>query len=435
MKIAIVGTGVSGNLVARLLDTQHEVHVFEANGYIGGHSNTVDFEVFGRSWKADTGFMVFNDHTYPHFIELLQRLGVASQDSDMSFSVSCRRTGMEYQGSSFNGLFAQRSNLIKPRFYRMLADVLRFNRVSVHALAAGELECGISVGDFLNEHRMGKAFRSHYLVPMVAAIWSADPDSVFGFPAKFLIGFMRNHGLLQLRDRPQWKTIVGGSRTYVDRLVAPFRDRIRLNCPVESVTRHPDHVTLKPSGGEEERFDQVVFASHADQTLEMLADPTPVETETLGAFPYRTNEAVLHTDVSLLPKRQRAWASWNYHLSERDDHPATLTYDLSRLQRLGTPEPVLLTLNHTDAINPKSVIHTLQYAHPAYSGASIDAQQRFDAINGTCRTYFCGAYWGYGFHEDGVNSALAVANYFDQTLESCTAVFTKDELHTADTHR
>ena len=261
---------------------------------------------------------------------------------------------------------------------------------------------------------------------MTAAIWSAEPHSVLDFPARFLVGFMRNHGLLQLRGRPQWKTITGGSRKYVDRLVAPFRARIRLNCAVRSVTRCPTHVEVTTAGGDCEQFDQVVFASHADQTLGMLADATPLERSTLSAFPYQTNEAVLHTDVSLLPRRKRAWASWNYHLSEDPGAPATVTYDLTRLQRLSAPAPILLTLNRSPAIDPRLIIRRLDFEHPAFSVASIAAQQRFDALNGQRRTYFCGAYWGYGFHEDGVNSALAVARYFDKTLESCTAVSTKE---------
>jgi predicted NAD/FAD-binding protein len=431
MRIAIVGTGISGNLIAHLLHDRHDICVFEANAYVGGHSNTVEFEAFGSAWQADTGFMVFNDRTYPHFIDLLERLGVEVQDSDMSFSVHCNRTGLEYQGSSLNGLFAQRRNMLSPRFYRMLIDIVRFNRTSCEALDSGRLDSPLKVGTFLDEHRLGEAFRTHYLVPMVAAIWSADPRKVLEFPAKFLIGFMRNHGLLQLRDRPQWKTIVGGSRRYVERLVAPFRDRIRLSCPVASVTRSEDTVRLRTAHGDEERFDQIVFACHADQTLRILKDATTEERETLQAFPYQANDAVLHTDTSLLPRRRRAWASWNYSLPEQAGEPATVTYDLSRLQRLQTPAPVLLTLNQTEAINPKLIIDRIRYDHPAYSLASVAGQRRFDSINGTRRTYFCGAYWGYGFHEDGVNSALAVANYFDLTLESCTAVSTRDELHTA----
>lgn len=435
MRIAIIGTGISGNTIARLLDTDHDIEVYEANDYVGGHSHTVDFEAFGSNWQVDTGFMVFNERTYPHFTELLERLGVPTQSSDMSFSVSCGQTGLEYQGSTLNGLFAQRANLFRPRFYRMLADIVRFNRVSCEALEAGQLDEGVNVGTFLDEHRLGGQFRSHYLLPMTAAIWSAEPSSILDFPARFLIGFMRNHGLLQLRDRPQWLTIAGGSRSYVERLVAPFRQRIHLRSPVRSVTRLDTHVELSTAQGDTQRFDQVVFACHADQTLRMLADATPEERSVLRAFPYRQNEAVLHTDISLLPRRRRAWASWNYYLDPNSPAPATVTYDLSRLQGLPTPTPVLLTLNRAGAIDPRQIIRRIQFEHPAYTAGSTAAQRQFERINGQRRSYFCGAYWGYGFHEDGVNSALAVAHFFDKTLESCTAASTKDESRTVGTNR
>lgn len=435
MRIAVIGTGISGNLVARLLNSKHDVHVYEASSHIGGHALTVDFEAFGSCWQADMGFMVFNDRTYPNFINMLDQLGVSAQPSDMSFSVSCRRTGVEYQGSSLNGLFAQRRNLVSPQFHRMLADIVRFNRASWRWIAAGDLESEVTVGEFLDRQRLGRAFRSYYLMPMVAAIWSADPATVIDFPARFLLGFMRNHGLLQLRNRPQWKTIAGRSRSYVDRLVAPFRDRIRLNCPVRSVARQADHVLVRTNAGETRRFDEVVFAAHSDQVLAMLDDPTPDERRLLGAFPYQANEAVLHTDLSILPRRRRAWASWNYHLPEQLSDTATLTYDLSRLQRLGTPAPVLLTLNRTDQIDPRKVIRVFHFDHPAYSCASVAAQQQFQVINGRNRTHFCGAYWGYGFHEDGVNSALAVARNFNLTIESCTAASTRDEFPTVGSSR
>ena len=426
MRIAVIGAGISGNLVARLLATEHEVHVWEANDYLGGHAQSVRFEAFGGSWQADTGFMVFNDRTYPNFIRLLEQLGIQGQASDMSFSVSCSRTGLEYQGSSLNGLFAQRSNLWQPRFYRMLADIVRFNQAACRAMESGDLEDGTCVGAFLDRQGLGTAFREHYLVPMVAAIWSAQPASILEFPAQFLLGFLRNHGLLQMRDRPQWKTVSGGSRAYVEQLMAPLGDRIRLGCGARSVTRYDDHVQVTTTAGETQRFDQVVLAVHADQAVGLLSDATVAEREVLTAFPYQRNEAVLHTDISLLPQRRRAWASWNYHLSRQAGEPATLTYDLSRLQRLGTPRPVLLTLNRTEMVDPRAIIRRFEYHHPAYSRASIAAQRRGDEINGVRRTFFCGAYWGYGFHEDGVNSALTVARYFGKNLESCTAASTKD---------
>ncbi len=431
MKIAVIGTGISGNLVARLLADDHDVAVYEAGAHIGGHAQTVEFEAFGGTWHADTGFMVFNDRTYPNFLRLLEMLGVPSQPSDMSFSVRCGRTGLEYQGSSLNGLFAQRSNFISPRFWFMLRDIVRFNEVASKAIENGDLEGAITVGDFLDRHRLGNDFRDRYLVPMVAAIWSARPLTVREFPAKFLLGFMRNHGLLQIRDRPEWKTVPGGSRVYVQRLVAPLLDRIRLNCAVQSVTRQADHVKIRTEDGDEKRFDRVVLAVHADQALRLLTDATSTEREVLGAFPYQTNEAVLHTDVGVLPRRRRAWASWNYYVSDESGEPATITYDLSRLQRLATPRPVLLTLNRTAGVDSRQVLRRLIYEHPAYSQASIAAQTRFHEINELRRTYFCGAYWGYGFHEDGVNSALAVAAYFGKSLETCRVVSMKDRSRTA----
>ena len=341
--------------------------------------------------------------------------------------------GWEYEGSSLNGLFAQRANLLRPRFHRMLVDIVRFNRLATRAAETGALDDGMPVGEFLDACRVATAFRDCYLVPMVAAIWSARPESILDFPARFLVGFMRNHGLLQVRDRPQWRTIAGGARNYVERLVQPLRDRIRLNAPVTGVSRFSDHVEVRTEQGGTERFDQVVIAAHADQALAMLADASPDEREILSAFPYQTNEAVLHTDTSLLPRRRRAWASWNYHRADDTSQAVTVTYDLTRLQRLGTPTPILLSLNRSSAVAPEQTLQKIIYRHPAYTRDSIAAQRRFDEINGVRRTYFCGAYWGYGFHEDGVNSALAVAKYFGKTLDSCTAASTKDESRIAAT--
>ncbi len=268
-RIAVIGTGISGNLIARLLSSRHNVQVFEANHYIGGHTNTVDVNAFGGQYSVDTGFMVFNEWTYRNFCRMLQMLGVESQNSDMSFSVCCERSGLEYQGSSLNGLFAQRSNLLRPSFYRMLRDVIRFNRNSVQILQSSDSQ--LTLGEYLSQNSYGREFIDHYLVPMAAAIWSARPNKLLEFPAHFLIGFFRNHGLLQVRNRPQWKTIKGGARNYVETLIEPFRDQIRLDCPINSVTRHTDHVVVNPLNGTAEIFDQVVFASHADQTLAMLS--------------------------------------------------------------------------------------------------------------------------------------------------------------------
>jgi predicted NAD/FAD-binding protein len=313
----------------------------------------------------------------------------------------------------------------------MLYDIQRFNRLATQAAETGDLDDGVSMGAYLRSMGVGSAFREQYLIPMVAAIWSARPLSIEDFPARFLVGFMRNHGLLQVRDRPQWRTIVGGARSYVERLLEPLWDRVHRNCPVTSVTRYADHVEFRLGDGRLERFDQVVLAAHADQSLALLTDASAEERNVLSAFPYQLNEAALHTDTSLLPRRERAWASWNYQRESSGSKRVTVTYDLSRLQQLSTPSPLLLTLNRTSAIAPERLLKVIAYDHPAYTRASIEAQRKFDKINGVRRTYFCGAYWGYGFHEDGVNSALAVARYFGTSLDSCKAASTKDSSHIA----
>jgi uncharacterized protein len=430
MRIAVIGAGISGSLVARLLHSQHEVVLFEAGDYLGGHANTVQAEIDGRLVSADTGFMVFNDRTYPNFCRMLDLLDVSSQKSDMSFSVSCQQTALEYQGSSLNGLFAQRSNLFKISFYRMLLDIVRFNKLGTSAAEQyrNSRDAGndaLTVGQFLADGRFGSNFILRYLVPMSAAIWSCQPSAVFDFPARFLLGFFHNHGLMQLADRPQWKTIVGGSQNYVKTLLAPLQSRIRLSCPVDKVYREPSTVRLVSVEGEE-LFDQVVFASHADQSLSILADATDDERRVLTQFPYQSNQAVLHTDLNLLPARRAAWASWNYRIPKVMNSAATLTYDLNRLQNLGLSQPLLLTLNETELINPDKILRSFVYHHPAYQVGSIGAQAEHAKISGLSqRTHFCGAYWGYGFHEDGVNSALAVAAEFGIGLESCTAVSSK----------
>ena len=435
MRIAIIGTGISGSLTARLLSTQHDVTVFEANSYPGGHANTVDVSVFGNQYQVDTAFMVFNRRTYPNFCRLLQLLQIKSQPSEMSFSVRCSKSGLEYQGSSFSGLFAQRLNCVRPSFLRMLGDIVRFNRRGNAAAASGELKDGRTVGDFLRECRVGEQFVEQYLVPMAAAIWSTRPEAILDFPANFMLDFFANHGLMQIRNRPQWRTIAGGSRNYISALLGPIENCLRLQCPIGSVSRSAEGVSVTPVDGLPELFDEVVFATHADQSLKMLADPTPLEQQILSPFPYQSSEAVLHTDVRLLPIRKRAWASWNYHIPPGNEHGASVTYDLSRLQGHNTPSPILLTLNETSSIDRAKILRTFTYHHPAYSCDSITAQQRFSDISGQNRTHYCGAYWGYGFHEDGVNSALAVARHFGIELKACTAASTKAPLPTAATSR
>jgi predicted NAD/FAD-binding protein len=417
MKIAVVGTGISGLLAARLLAAENEIHVFEANDYAGGHTNTVTFEAFGKPYSVDTGFMVFNDRTYPNFVKLLRMLRVPARESDMSFSVRCGRTGLEYQGSSLNGLFAQRRNIFRPSFHRMLLDILRFNRRAAEFLRGPDDD--LELGQYLMRERYSRVFIQNYLVPMGAAIWSAQPERFLQFPARFIIAFFNNHGLLTVQGHPQWKTVLGGACQYVSALIRPFADRIRLNCPVAAITRKEDHVLVKPRDGEAERYDCVVLASHSDQSLAMLADATTAEREILSSIPYQRNDTVLHTDASLFPKRKNAWASWNYYIPEEENRPVALTYNLNRLQGHCSPEPLCITLNEIRNLDREKILRQFVYHHPIYNRPALAAQKRFNDINGRNRTYFCGAYWGNGFHEDGVNSALAVGECFGRRLESC----------------
>jgi uncharacterized protein len=417
MKIAVIGTGISGMLAARLLAQGNDLHVFEANNYVGGHTNTVSFEAFGGRYAVDTGFMVFNDRTYPNFMRMLNLLGLSGRWSDMSFSVRCSKSGLEYQGSSLNGLFAQRRNLFRPSFHRMLFDILRFNRSARELLR--EEDDSLEMGEYLARGRYSRQFIDTYLVPMGAAIWSARPDRFLHFPARFLVRFFDNHGLLSVRDHPRWQTVVGGAARYVEALTRPYAGKIRLNCPVVSIVRYEDRVMVTPQNGDGERYDCVVLAAHADQSLALLSDATPMEREVLSAFPYQRNDTALHTDSSLLPRCRRAWASWNYHISSEEGRPVVLTYNLNRLQGHRSPDPICVTLNATQSLDEHKIIQRIEYHHPTYSRAAVAAQKRYAEISGRNRTYFCGAYWGYGFHEDGVKSALAVGDCFGRRLESC----------------
>jgi uncharacterized protein len=411
VKIAIVGAGISGLTAAHLLHRDHEIVVFEAGGYAGGHTNTVRVDTPNETHHVDTGFIVFNDRNYPNFEKLLGRLGVPWQLSSMSFAVSDESGDFEYASTSANGLFAKRAHLAQPWFHRMLADVVRFQRAGRALLQGGD--GGPSLGHWVEEHRFSRPFIDRLIVPQASAVWSADPRQMWTFPARFLIEFFANHGMLGLRDRPQWRTVKGGSASYVEALTRPWRHRLRLATTVQAIHRRDDHVLVKPRGGEEERFDEVVLATHSDQALRMLADPSDREHELLGAVPYQPNEAVLHTDARLLPRRRRAWASWNYHLLDEPPGRTTVTYHMNRLQALAAEREFCVTLNRTEAIDPDSVIRRISYSHPVYTAAGAAAQKRHHEISGRhTRTHYCGAYWGWGFHEDGVVSGLRVAERF-----------------------
>lgn len=409
MKIAIIGSGISGLTAAWLLHERHDITVFEANDYIGGHTHTVDIDLNGERHAIDTGFIVYNDRTYPNFIELLTRLGVDTQPTSMSFSVRCDRTGIEYNGTSLNTMFAQRRNLFRPRFIRMIRDILRFNREAVELLESENEEQ--TVEEFIREKGYGPAFGEQYLIPMGAAIWSCPPETFGQFPMRFIAEFYHNHGLLSLKNRPQWRVIYGGSKCYVEKLTAGFRERIQLNSPVERVTRGEQSISIRLAGTEEaQTFDHVIFACHSDQALAILGEEaSPTERELLGAFPYQKNTAVLHTDEAVLPRRKKAWASWNYQIGkEGPRQAATVTYNMNILQRLPTQTTFNVTLNSEDLIDPSRIIDRFVYHHPIYSTQRRSVQQRHREVTNQNRTSFCGAYWRNGFHEDGVVSALAV---------------------------
>jgi uncharacterized protein len=414
MRIAIIGSGISGLYAAWRLSRHHEVTIFEANDYIGGHTNTRDVEWEGKQYAIDTGFIVFNDWTYPNFIAMLQELGVEWQPSDMSFSLRCERTGLEYNGTSLNSLFAQRRNLLRPSFLRMLAEILRFNREAKAFYV--EPDTAITLGDYLRRGRYSRELIERYIVPMGRAIWSAEAAAMLACPASFFIGFFDRHGMLSVDERPQWQAVRGGSREYVRKLLSAISAQVRLKTPVVQVTRLPDQVVVRTNSGDVEHFDSVFFSCHSDQALAMLHRPTQAENEVLSAFPYAANEAVLHTDVSLLPRAPLARAAWNYHALTTDQQAVALTYDMNVLQSIKAPVRFLVTLNHADAIDPCKIIERFAYHHPVYLPSGVAAQARHREINGTLGTYYCGAYWRYGFHEDGVVSAMNALAHFQADL-------------------
>ncbi len=413
-RVAIVGSGISGLVVAHLLHPHCEITLFEADDRIGGHTHTHSLEQQGLSYAVDSGFIVYNERTYPNFIRLLDQLGVETQPSDMSFSVQSAASGLEYNGTSLNRLFAQRRNLLRPSFHRMLRDILRFYR------EAGELLEGFNhtttLGEYLEQNRYGDEFVNDHIIPMGAAIWSADPARMHEFPAQNFVRFFHNHGFLQRKDRPRWRVVRGGSQRYVDALTRPFAERILLSTPVESITRRQAGVEIRCKQCDPQRFDEVVIATHSDQALQMLADPSPAEREILGAIGYQRNDTTLHSDARLLPRQRRAWASWNYYLPSGPSPLPTVTYNMNILQTLRSPKPFCVTLNRDSEIDSEQIFDRMVYHHPIFNRAALEAQGRRDEISGINRTHYCGAYWGYGFHEDGVVSGLAVARHFGQDL-------------------
>ncbi|MBM3737223.1 MAG: FAD-dependent oxidoreductase [Acidobacteria bacterium] len=400
MRIAIGGAGISGLVCAHRLSPRHEVTVFEAADRIGGHTHTIPVDLGGERHHVDTGFIVYNERYYPHFTRLLSELGVRSKPTKMGFSLRCDATGLEYSGASLSGIFAQRRNVFRPRFLRMLADVLRFQREGCAHLA--DLDDSTTVAGYCEQRGFSPQFRDQFLVPLGSALWSSPFSTFRRFPVRFVIEFLSNHGMMQIFGRPDWRVVEGGSCQYLDPLTARFGSRIRLGTPVREVVRHPDHVLVNG-----ERFDHLILACHADQALRLLHDPTPVEIELLRAFPYEENATVLHTDVSVLPRERRAWACWNYRLSPQAEKRASVTYNMNLLQGLTSKHTFCVSLNET-GINPESVIRRITYHHPVFLPGRARAQHRHAELIAHHRTSYCGAYWGFGFHEDGVRSAVAV---------------------------
>jgi uncharacterized protein len=415
MRIAIVGTGISGLTCAHLLGARHDITVFESEPRPGGHTNTVRVELEDETHDVDTGFIVYNERNYPGLVRLFERLGVPTRASDMSFSVSDARTGMEWRATSPNTVFAQRRNVFRPEFIRMLADIVRFNRSMRRRLREG-VPHAVTLRDLLRSGGWSDGLGEWYLAPMVSAIWSAPRTQALDIPAHTFARFFENHGLLQLGAQPRWRTVSGGARNYVERILRPLGDRVRLGTVVTKVTRDGTGIEVLSDRHGPERFDHVILACHSDQSLGLLGDPTTAEREVLGAIRYQPNTAVLHTDDHLLPRTPRARASWNYRLPRGEEDGASVTYHLNRLQSIASQHDICVTLNPVEAIDPDRIVATFDYAHPLLDSGAVAAQNRYAEISGARGTWYCGAYWGYGFHEDGVQSALRVCRAFGMSL-------------------
>ena len=413
-KIAIIGSGIAGCTAAYYLNKKHDITIYEKNNYIGGHVNTIDVQEESKIIPIDTGFIVFNDKTYPSFISLLDEIGQKYHNSVMSFSVTNKKKNIEYNGSSINGLFSQRRNIFSLSFQRMIRDIIRFNKNKNNPLS---MLGSISLKQFLIEGGYSDEFTYDYLIPMASSIWSAEQSKILEMPIKFLINFFNNHGLLQLKDRPQWMVISGGSKEYIKKLSHPFKDRIQLNSRIECIERNNDGVVVKSRDHSAVNYDYIFIATHSDQAIQMLGDISNSEQEVLSAIKYQINTAVLHTDKSAMPSRERAWAAWNYRQNESDSNSVNVTYSMNILQTLDSEIQYFVTLNNTDQINPRKIIRTIKYEHPIFDENAIKAQARHEEINkDPNRTFFCGAYWSNGFHEDGVVSARNALNHFEGSL-------------------
>lgn len=406
MRVAVVGSGIAGLSAAWLLSRQHDVVLFEAEARLGGHTHTHDVEQAGQRYRVDTGFIVHNAVNYPLLTRMFDELGVASKDTTMSFGAQVEATGLEYNATNLDALFCQRRNLLSPSFIRMVREILRFYREAGALLR--DPGPGPSLGDYLEQNRYSTLFRDAHLIPMASALWSSPSATILDFPAKYLVRFMDHHRMLQVDGRPQWRVVEGGSSTYIEALKSRWTVDVRLACPVQRVTRDDAGVTVKHVGGED-RFDAIVIATHSDTALALLGDADAVEREVLGAMPYQRNEVVLHTDRRILPTRRKAWAAWNAFVPADAGAECSVSYCMNLLQGFESPEPFVVTLNRTAAIDPAMIIATMQYQHPIYTHASVAAQSRASEINGRRKSWFAGAYWGFGFHEDGMRAGVAAA--------------------------
>ena len=413
MKIAIVGSGISGNSLAYTLSKEHDITLFEKNNRLGGHSHTHEIISQGKKINVDTGFIVFNKKTYPLFTKLLDELNVHYEKSDMSFSVFSKDRNFEYNGTTLNTLFSQRKNIFNYKFIKMIYEIIKFNKVALTLLSA---KTEISLETFLRQNNFSDYFCKNYILPMGSAIWSSNINSMLKFPAVFFVKFFNNHGMLNINDRPQWLTVTNGSKEYVEKLTASIKKNIRLNCPVKAVKRNKDSVEVKSSDGTE-IFDYIFFACHSDEALKLIIDPSAQEKEVLSSIPYSKNEVTLHTDESIMPKNKLTWAAWNYNIDSTDDMPIALTYNMNILQNLKTQQTILVTLNDNGNINPEKVLKKINYDHPLFSLRSVEAQKNYGIISGVNRTGYAGAYWGNGFHEDGISSAYNAIKFFKEATK------------------